>query len=163
MQLYSGFIEESHNNHKPSTLLKTESDSIDFTILLARRTISFRWKDPLPPSFMQWVQDLFFIFIIEKVKFSLRGTTHTLYKQWNPYMSDLKESILLSPMSSCWHNYYVPLMWITSKPAIFIFYSFGLFYFSCYMCIWLCACVFFSLSFPSSSFAHLLIVLIVIK
>lgn len=52
----------------PLGLPTTVSDSIAFITLLARRIILLERKDPLPPTYMQWVHDFLYFLKLEKIK-----------------------------------------------------------------------------------------------
>lgn len=57
---------------------------IAFTSLIARRTILFLWKSPSPPSFISWLKDIMSLLKLEKIKFSLRGSSDKFYSTWRP-------------------------------------------------------------------------------
>lgn len=81
-------------------LSKTESDCIAFITLLARRIILFKWKESLPPTYMQWVNDFLFFLKLVKIKFSQWGNIKAFYELWNPYLSALNQSVLQPLLST---------------------------------------------------------------
>lgn len=52
---------------------------IAFTTLLARRLILFRWKQQAPPSFSHWVKDVMYFLKLEKIKYTLKGSSQSFF------------------------------------------------------------------------------------
>ena len=63
-----------------------KKELIAFATLLARRRILLSWKSPKPPSHSIWLNDVMYFLSLEKIKFSLRGTTEGFYKTWRPFI-----------------------------------------------------------------------------
>lgn len=59
---------------------------IAFTTLLARRLILFKWKQNTPPSFTHWVKDVMYFLHLEKIKYTLRGSSQSFLKIWRPFL-----------------------------------------------------------------------------
>lgn len=59
---------------------------IAFTSLLARRLILFKWKQNTPPSFSHWVKDVMYFLHLEKIKYTLKGTSQSFLKIWRPFL-----------------------------------------------------------------------------
>ncbi|XDV36150.1 hypothetical protein PO909_005994 [Leuciscus waleckii] len=68
-------------------LTTIQTNVIAFTSLIARRKILTLWKSPLPPSFKAWLCDALFFLKLEKIKFTLRGSTDTFYSHWKPLIN----------------------------------------------------------------------------
>lgn len=59
-----------------------------FTSLLARHRFIFQWKSAQqPPSTSQWLNDVMFFLKLEKIKYSLRSSTDTFVRKWQPFIS----------------------------------------------------------------------------
>ena len=58
-----------------------------FASLIARRRILLLWKDPKPPSASAWFEDLLSFISLEKVKYTLRGSTDRFFDCWKPMLS----------------------------------------------------------------------------
>ena len=58
-----------------------------FASLIARRRILLHWKLPKPPAEQSWQTDLMSFLKLEKIKFSLRGSTGKFYTTWQPLIS----------------------------------------------------------------------------
>lgn len=65
---------------------------IALTTLLARRLILFKWKQHTPPSFSHWIKDVMYFLKLEKIKYTLKGSSQTFLKVWRPFL-DYYESI----------------------------------------------------------------------
>lgn len=76
-------------------LSKPEADCVAFATLLARRLILLKWKDAHPPSFTHWIRDLLHFLKLEKIKYSLRGSTKNFHQVWNPILNYIKEKVQL--------------------------------------------------------------------
>lgn len=59
---------------------------IALTTLLARRLILFKWKQHTPPSFSHWVKDVMYFLKLEKIKYTLKGSSQTFFKVWKPFL-----------------------------------------------------------------------------
>jgi len=60
---------------------------IAFTTLLARRRILLGWKSPAPPKIAMWLTDTMFFLKLEKIKFTLRGSTEKFTQYWQPFIT----------------------------------------------------------------------------
>ena len=60
---------------------------IAFTTLLARRLILFKWKQRTPPSFSHWVKDVMYFLKLEKIKYTLKGSSQSFLKVWRPFLA----------------------------------------------------------------------------
>uniref|UniRef100_A0A3Q1EXS2 Reverse transcriptase domain-containing protein n=1 Tax=Acanthochromis polyacanthus TaxID=80966 RepID=A0A3Q1EXS2_9TELE len=67
------------------TLPKFKSDFIAFLTLLARRRILLCWKSPLPPLCEAWIRDVLHFSRLEKIKFTIHGSTNKFLKIWQPF------------------------------------------------------------------------------
>lgn len=72
----------------------TQVNVISFTSLIARRRILSLWKSPSPPSFKAWLCDTLSFLKLEKIKFTLRGSSDKFYSHWKPLINYVKQ---LSP------------------------------------------------------------------
>lgn len=72
-----------------NTMTKIQINVIAFTSLIARRRILLQWKSPLPPSFKSWMGDIMSFLKLEKIKFSLRGSSDKFYSHWQPLIGYL--------------------------------------------------------------------------
>lgn len=81
----------------PSSLTKKESDVVAFASLVARRRILLQWKSPNPPSNTSWLSDLMSFLSLEKIKYSLRGSTSNFYNRWQPIISFVDTLTSLDP------------------------------------------------------------------
>lgn len=43
-------------------------------------------KDPLPPTFGQWIKDVVSHIHLEKIKFTIRGCAGKFYTSWQPFI-----------------------------------------------------------------------------
>lgn len=76
-------------------LSKTQSDCIAFATFIARRLILLKWKDPHPPTFTHWIENVLYFLKLEKIKHSLRGSTKRVFELWNPFINYVKDKIQL--------------------------------------------------------------------
>lgn len=67
-------------------LTKKQLNVIAFVSLLARRQILLLWKSSIPPTATQWLQDVMLFLHLEKIKFTLRGSTN-FFSVWEPLLS----------------------------------------------------------------------------
>ena len=67
------------------SLSKLESDVLAFVTLLARRLILINWKSPTSPSHTHWIRDILHCLKLEKIRFSLNGTSKRFEKAWGPF------------------------------------------------------------------------------
>ena len=79
-------------------LSKTQSDSIAFVTFIARRLILLNWKDPHPPTFTHWIEDVLYFLKLEKIKHSLRGSVKRFFELWNPFITHVRDKIQLPAM-----------------------------------------------------------------
>lgn len=66
-----------------------------FSTLLARRLILLRWKHSVPPSHDQWVREVLYNLKLEKLRFSLKGSTSKFMETWRPFLSWAETMTLL--------------------------------------------------------------------
>ena len=59
---------------------------LSFSTLLARRLILLDWKLPCPPSYNRWIRDVLYNLKLEKLRFSLNGSTKKFYNIWLPFL-----------------------------------------------------------------------------
>ncbi len=79
---------------KPPDDLRTtnvQSNVIAFASLIARKRILLLWKSPQPPSIKVWLHDVLSPLKLEKIKFSLRGSSDRFYTHWRPLLKYLDE------------------------------------------------------------------------
>ncbi len=57
-----------------------------FSSLLARRAILLKWKNPLPPTHIQWIRETMSCLYLEKIRYSLRGSGKQFFKMWQPFI-----------------------------------------------------------------------------
>ncbi len=55
-------------------LPKAMLNFVAFASLLARRTISLKWKDPAPPSHSHWLRDMMPCMNLEKIRYTIWGS-----------------------------------------------------------------------------------------
>ena len=79
-------------------LSKTKSDSIAFVTFIARHLILLKWKDHHPPTFTHWTVDVLYFLKLEKIIHYLRGFVNRFFELWNPFISHVKEKIVLPAM-----------------------------------------------------------------
>lgn len=60
---------------------------LSFASLIARRCILLHWKSPIAPGQHAWITDVMSFLKLEKIKFSLRGSTEKFYITWQPFLS----------------------------------------------------------------------------
>lgn len=58
-----------------------------FITLLARRLILLNWKQIHPPTYTAWLKDVMQHLRLEKLRFTLKGTTERFYKIWQPFIN----------------------------------------------------------------------------
>lgn len=83
-------------------LATTQVNVIAFTSLIAHRKILTLWKSPIPPSFKAWLCDTLSFLKLEKIKFTLRGSTNKFYSHWKPLINYVNQ-LSVSEMSLWWH------------------------------------------------------------
>lgn len=66
-------------------------DVIAFASLLARRRILLNWKSANAPKASLWVRDLMLFLKLEKIKYTIRGSTGKFYLTWNPILNYFKK------------------------------------------------------------------------
>ncbi len=63
------------------------SDMIVFLLLLARRRILIERKSSTPPRHSVWLSDTMSFIQLEKIKFTLKGSTDLFFKRWQPFLT----------------------------------------------------------------------------
>ena len=76
----------------PRTMVlpKIKSDLVAFLTLLARRLILRLWKSRSPPTYEAWIRDALFFSKLDKIKYTLRGSTEKFYKAWDPLLNHIE-------------------------------------------------------------------------
>lgn len=77
---------------KPPDNLRTtgiQNNVIAFASLIARKRILLLWKSPQPPSIRVWLHDILGLLKLEKIKFSLRGSSDRFLTHWKPLLRHL--------------------------------------------------------------------------
>ena len=60
---------------------------IAFTTLLARRLILLKWIHPSPPTHNRWIHEIIYCIKLEKIRFSLSGSTRRFNETWQPFLN----------------------------------------------------------------------------
>jgi hypothetical protein len=81
-----------------SEFSKRKLNVLAFASLIARRCILLHWKSPKPPSDKSWETDLMSFLKLEKIKFSLRGSSGKFYTTWQPLLSYF-DNVAMTPTS----------------------------------------------------------------
>ena len=68
------------------TFPNSQSEAITFSSLLARRLILLRWKATTPPSHAHWVKSIMSHLKLEKLNFTIRGSSQKFVKIWQPFL-----------------------------------------------------------------------------
>lgn len=63
---------------------------LSFASLLARRAILLRWKDTLPPTHAQWLEDIMSCLKLEKIRHSLQHSNEKFQKVWGPFLKEFQ-------------------------------------------------------------------------
>lgn len=71
--------------HENTSFTKSKIKILAFCSLLARRLILIKWKDPLPPTFSQWIREVMYHLKLEKMRYAVRGSTGAFYNIWQPF------------------------------------------------------------------------------
>ena len=64
----------------------TQANLVAYSTLLARRLILFKWKEASPPAFAHWVQEVLQSLRVEKIRYTMRGSTSKFYLTWRPFL-----------------------------------------------------------------------------
>lgn len=72
-------------------LLRKETTMMAFCSLLARRLILLTWKDSVPPLFNHWIREVMCHLRLEKIRYTIRGSTGTFYNIWQPFLSFVED------------------------------------------------------------------------
>ncbi len=80
-----------------TVMSKNCQDSCAFACLLARRRILLDWKSSKPPLVSLWLSDVMLFLKLEKIKYSLRGSTKRFYSAWTPIISYFEKGVTLPP------------------------------------------------------------------
>ena len=57
---------------------------VAFATLLARRRILLEWKSEHSPKASAWMSDLMLFLKLEKIKYTVRGSTQKFHITWDP-------------------------------------------------------------------------------
>ena len=68
-------------------LTTKQSRIVAFATLIARRRILLGWKSPKPPSIGLWLKDIMGFLKLEKIKFTIRGSTERFFSSWQPFIT----------------------------------------------------------------------------
>ena len=68
-------------------LTTKKSNILAFATLVARRRILLGWKSPTPPSVAMWLKDIMELLKLEKIKFTIRGSTKRFFSTWQPLIT----------------------------------------------------------------------------
>lgn len=66
-----------------------QKDVISFSSLIARRRILLYWKSTSPPTINSWIEDMMKFIKLEKIKFTLRGSSGNFLARWQPFLSHI--------------------------------------------------------------------------
>lgn len=66
-------------------LTQEKRRTLSFASLFARRAILFRWRDSLPPTHRQWLEDIMSCLKLEKIRYSLQYSNAKFQKAWVPF------------------------------------------------------------------------------
>lgn len=58
-----------------------------FSLLLARRAVLLKWKDPVSPSHAHWIRDIMLCMDLEKIRYTVRGSENQFYTVWRPFLA----------------------------------------------------------------------------
>lgn len=73
------------------TLTAMQTNVIAFASLIARRKILFLWKSAHPPLFKVWLTDVMFLLKLERIKFTLRGSSNRFDSHWRPLIEYVEQ------------------------------------------------------------------------
>lgn len=82
----------------PSEILpiqRSELNCIAYSSLLARRLILLNWKSDKPPSFGRWICDVMFFLKVEKIRYTLNGSTNKFHVIWQSFISYVEQLTML--------------------------------------------------------------------
>lgn len=68
-----------------------KEEIVAFATLIAKRRLLMEWKSTTPPKASTWLSDMMMFLKIEKIKFTLRGSTKKFFKTWDPLLSYFDE------------------------------------------------------------------------
>lgn len=71
-------------------LTTTKQHILSFASLLARRAILLRWRDTLPPTHTQWLEDIMSCLKLEKIRHSLQHSNEKFQKVWGPFLKEFQ-------------------------------------------------------------------------
>lgn len=64
-----------------------QNNVIAFTSLITRKRILLLWKSPWPPSIKVLLHDVLSLLKLEKIKFTVRGSSDRFYTHWRPLLN----------------------------------------------------------------------------
>lgn len=68
-------------------LTNTQANVIAFASLIARRRILLQWKAVSPPSTASWLSDIMSFLKLEKIKFTIKGSSDKFFTHWQPLLA----------------------------------------------------------------------------
>ena len=71
-------------------LPKAQLNCIAYSSLIARRLILLNWKNDRPPSFGRWICDVMYCLKVEKIRYTLRGSSGKFNLVWQPFISHVE-------------------------------------------------------------------------
>ena len=74
-------LPEDHN-----WFTSTELDILAFTSLLARHRL-LHWKSTKAPSSAQWLNNTMSFLKLEKIRYSVKGSSNKFYNKWLPFLT----------------------------------------------------------------------------
>ena len=85
--MYSLFIYLFGTPSEELILTKGQLNIMAYSALLARRLIQLNWKSDRPPSFGRWIGEVMHFLKIEKIRYTLQGSTAKFHAVWQPFIS----------------------------------------------------------------------------
>ena len=70
-----------------TSLNRRDTNMFAFCSLLARRLILFKWKAVSPPTYCHWVREVLCHLRLEKIRYTLKGSTTKFYDIWQPFLT----------------------------------------------------------------------------
>lgn len=109
-----------------------ETTMFAFCLLLARRPILLKWKDPVPPTYSHWVREVMHYIKLENIRYTIRGSTRKFCNVWQPFLMEADNIVLwtsVAVLSLCYFVYFIIpfffspsfclVMWTLSETTVF--------------------------------------------